>query len=213
MKYAHSCVVLCFVAVISWFNLRFSFHLRFFCRNSNSMENWFCSHPSCNEVMAMKCRTWHNSTAVVPCAKFHSDMIPCIRFTLKLIIHQSRITMKKCSWSGPQVTCMSMEQSYDQKQCSKGGFILTDAINVHMHAYMCVYAHIHYTAHISGVFTCANACIQRIYAVEYKPAELSRPALIFRPIKCVCEGHARPTDIDAMVVYPRIRMCVHTYNL
>ena len=48
----------------------------------------------------------------------------------------------------------------------------------------------------------------RTYAQKFKPAELSRQALIFHPIKCLCEGHAQPTNIDAMVIlyaYTRVR--------
>ena len=45
-----------------------------------------------------------------------------------------------------------------------------------------------------------------------KPVELSRPPLIFHPIKYVCGGHAQPTDIDAVVIYARIRAYVHTYR-
>ena len=51
-------------------------------------------------------------------------------------------------------------------------------------------------------YTCVCA---RTYAEEFNLVELSRPALIFHPIKCVCEGHAQPTDIDAMVICTRIR--------
>ena len=54
--------------------------------NSNLMEISFCSHPSCSNVIAMKFCTWHNSYAVVACAKFHSDfiyMIPYHGVTLK----------------------------------------------------------------------------------------------------------------------------------
>ena len=44
----------------------------------------------------------------------------------------------------------------------------------------------------------------RTYAEEFNLVELSRPALISHPMKCVCEGHAQPTDIDAMHAYTRI---------
>ena len=52
----------------------------------------------------------------------------------------------------------------------------------------------------------------RMYTQEFKPAELSRQELIFHPIKGICEAHAQPTDIDAMVIYVRISAYVHTYN-
>ena len=52
------------------------FHERFSHRNSNSLEISFCSRPSYSEVIAIKFCTWHDSCAVVPCAKFCSGMIP-----------------------------------------------------------------------------------------------------------------------------------------
>ena len=51
------------------------FHKSFFQRNSNLLEISFCSHPSGSEVIAMKFCIWHDSSAVVACAKFCSDMI------------------------------------------------------------------------------------------------------------------------------------------
>ena len=53
----------------------------------------------------------------------------------------------------------------------------------------------------------------RTYAEEFNLVELSRPALISYPVKCVCLGHAQPTDIDAMVICTRIRAYVHTLIL
>ena len=59
---------------------------RFFHRNSNSVEISFCSHPSYNQVIAMKFYTWHDSCAVVACAKFCSDIVPYSGVTLRLIL-------------------------------------------------------------------------------------------------------------------------------
>ena len=71
-------------------------HQQFFHLNSNSMAITFCSHPNCNKVSAMKFCTWHDSCAVVPCAKFYSHMIPYNRVTLKHeILHQIWITIEK----------------------------------------------------------------------------------------------------------------------
>ena len=44
-------------------------------RNSNSMENYFCSHLSYNEVVAMNFCLWYVTCAVVPCAKSCNDVI------------------------------------------------------------------------------------------------------------------------------------------
>ena len=53
-----------------------AFHERLFHWNSNSMKNSFCTHPRCREVIAVKFCIWHDSCAVVVCAKFYSDVIP-----------------------------------------------------------------------------------------------------------------------------------------
>ena len=71
------------------------FHEWFFHHNSNLMEILFCSHPSCNEVIAMKFCTGHDSCAVVGCAKFCSDMMSYNGVTLKPIFHPIWITMEK----------------------------------------------------------------------------------------------------------------------
>ena len=60
-----------------------------------------------------------------------------------------------------------------------------------------VYAGTRCTVHTSGV---------HLYAQEFKPAELSGPALIRHPIKCVCKGDAQPTDIDVTVICTRVRL-------
>ena len=51
------------------------FHQRFFHRNSNSMESLFFSHLDSNKVIATKFCTWHNSCAVVACAKICCDLM------------------------------------------------------------------------------------------------------------------------------------------
>ena len=48
---------------------RAPFHKSFFRRNSNSMEISFHTHLDFNIVVATKFCTWHNSCAVVACAK------------------------------------------------------------------------------------------------------------------------------------------------
>ena len=70
-------------------------HQQFFHRNSHSMEISFCSHPKCSEVIAMKCCTWHDSCAVVPRAKFRSNMTPCHGVTLKPNFHQIYLNNKE----------------------------------------------------------------------------------------------------------------------
>ena len=74
-----------------------TFHKQFFHRNSNTMEIWFCSHQRCNEAIAMKFCTCHDSYAVVGWAKFCSDMILHNGVTLKPISHQIQFTIGKSS--------------------------------------------------------------------------------------------------------------------
>ena len=51
-------------------------------------RNSFCSHPSCCEVVATKFYTWHGICAVVTCAKFCSDEVPCNGVAMKAILHR-----------------------------------------------------------------------------------------------------------------------------
>ena len=55
-----------------------SFHKWFFNRNSNSMENWFGVNCTVWYHIATIFCTCHYSTAVMPCAKFHSDYFAVI---------------------------------------------------------------------------------------------------------------------------------------
>ena len=57
----------------AWHPFHEQFYEQFFHRNSNLMDDSFCSHPSCSKMVAMKFCTWHDS---LPCAKFCSNMIP-----------------------------------------------------------------------------------------------------------------------------------------
>ena len=80
------------------------FHEQFFCHNSNLLEISLCLHPRCSEVVTMKFCTCHDSTAVMACAKFCSDIIPSSGVTLKSTFHWIWITLEKShSWYGPLV--------------------------------------------------------------------------------------------------------------
>ena len=59
------------------------------------MEISFCSHPSTNKVIATKFGTWHDSWAVVACAKFCCDMINCNWIRAKWFFHRIWIVMEK----------------------------------------------------------------------------------------------------------------------
>ena len=59
------------------------------------MEISFCSHSNTNKVIATKFGTWHDSWAVVACAKFCSDMITGNWIRAKWNVHRIWIVMEK----------------------------------------------------------------------------------------------------------------------
>ena len=61
----------------------------------------FCSHPNSTKVVASKLCTCHNSTAVVACAKFWSNMMTTNGITIKWILHGIWITSQRWLWDGP----------------------------------------------------------------------------------------------------------------
>ena len=67
---------------------RSQFHKRLFHRIPNSMVNAFCSHPSGSKIIVMKWCIWRESSRIVACGKFCSDMINRNGFTLKYIFHR-----------------------------------------------------------------------------------------------------------------------------
>ena len=74
---------------------RGSFHAEFSHCNSNSMEISFRSHPCCSEMIARKVCTWYNNHAVVACANFGSNTIPCSGVTLQPDFYRIWIPMEK----------------------------------------------------------------------------------------------------------------------
>ena len=60
----------------------------------NSMDI-FCYHPYCSEMIATKFCTYHDSCAVVVCAKCRSDAMTSRRITVKRIFHRISIGSKK----------------------------------------------------------------------------------------------------------------------
>ena len=74
---------------------RAPFHSRFFHRNSNSMANSFHSHLDSNKVIATKFCTWHDSCAVVACAKICGNLPVSNGITARRDFHQIWITSKK----------------------------------------------------------------------------------------------------------------------
>ena len=85
------------------------FDERFSHWNSKLMEISFCSHPSCNEVIAMKFYTWPDSCTVMTYTKISSNMIHSNGVTLKPIFHRIWITMKNSfmKWAPGPISIMS----------------------------------------------------------------------------------------------------------
>ena len=71
-----------------------SISLTIFHHNSHSLENLFCMHLSCNEMIIRKFCIWHDSCAVA-CAKFSSAMIPYNEVRLKPIFNEFELQWKK----------------------------------------------------------------------------------------------------------------------
>ena len=73
------------------------------------MEISFCSHPNTNKVIATIFGTWHDSWAVVACAKFCCDMVISNWIRAKWNVHRIWIVMEKSlmkwapgQWKGPR---------------------------------------------------------------------------------------------------------------
>ena len=71
------------------------FHERFFHCNSNSMENQFQCNSTAEYRIVIKFCTCHDSTAVLPCAKFHSDQFVSTWMNAEWTFHRIWITMEK----------------------------------------------------------------------------------------------------------------------
>ena len=69
--------------------------LTFFHRNSNSMEISFHAHLDSNAMIATKFCTWHDSCAVVACAKLCCDLMASNRDMARQIFHRIWIAGKK----------------------------------------------------------------------------------------------------------------------
>ena len=92
---------------------RSPFYEHFFHRNSNSIENSFCSHPSCRKVITMKFCTWHNSCDVVACVQFHSEMISCNGVAPKSNFHWISMEKSCVKWA-PDLCCRMASLSHNE---------------------------------------------------------------------------------------------------
>ena len=77
------------------------------------MEISFCSHPNTNKVIATIFGTWHDSWAVVACAKFCCDMVISNWIRAKWNFHRIWIVMEKSlvKWVPAQQCVMHAHQS------------------------------------------------------------------------------------------------------
>ena len=71
------------------------FHERFFDRNSNSMENLFCSYRSGRKVIGIQFCTWHDNCPVVACTQFCCLVVHYNGVTLEPLFHPIWIPMEK----------------------------------------------------------------------------------------------------------------------
>ena len=93
IKYTVS-TLLCFVVLTSdQFHPNPKSGPRFFHRYSNLMTNF--THLYCNALTASKFCTWHNSCAIVACAKICCDLMARNGITTRLISHLIWIAAKK----------------------------------------------------------------------------------------------------------------------
>ena len=82
--------------------------LTFFHRYWNSMENTFHFPLDANTVIATKCSTWHDSCAVMTCAKFCCDLMVSKGITTRQNSHWIWIAGKK-SFSETGPSCMEIQ--------------------------------------------------------------------------------------------------------
>ena len=88
------------------------------------MEISFCSHPNNNIVIATIFGTWHDSWAVVACAKFCRDMITSNWIKAKWNFHRIWIVMEKSlvKWvPGPLLPTDSSKTSIEIREWMSRG--------------------------------------------------------------------------------------------
>ena len=85
----------CFHLMTSSCNGQGPVSLRFFHHNSNSMEISFHFHLDSNTVIATKLCTWHDSCAVVACAKICCDLMASSRVMARRCFHRIWFAGKK----------------------------------------------------------------------------------------------------------------------
>ena len=93
--------------VVPWWYLRTRgpFHQGFLHRNSNSMEISFHSHLDSNSMIATKFCTWHDSYAVVACAKICCDLMASNGVMARRSFHRISIAGKKTLVKRAPVHC------------------------------------------------------------------------------------------------------------
>ena len=91
--------------------------LTFFARNSNSMETLPCHNAVAGHQIATNFCTCHDSTAVVPCAKFCSDHCIRIEVRVKRNFHRKfELQWKKRYWNGTQSHIQDLDKVLSIKE-------------------------------------------------------------------------------------------------
>ena len=102
------------------------------------MEISFCSHPNNNIVIATIFGTWHDSWAVVACAKFCRDMITSNWIKAKWNFHRIWIVMEKSlvKWvPGPQ-RISTLINNYYKKAVGPADFFLQKPMISHVNSFI-----------------------------------------------------------------------------
>ena len=87
-------------------------HARFFHHNQNLMDISACSHPNLNQGIATKFCTWHDSIAVVSCAKFCSYHATMDLITTKWNFYRIWIASEKSSMECASGSDKSIHTNY-----------------------------------------------------------------------------------------------------
>ena len=100
----------------SWFSYHWcctawTRYIVIFHRNSNSMEISFHSHLDANTVIATKFCTWHDSCAVMACAKIVAIWWPVMELWQGKVSIEYELRAKNRLWNGPQYMFVSRNSS------------------------------------------------------------------------------------------------------
>ena len=119
---------------------------QFFNYNSNVIS--FCTHSNSNRLIASNFSTWHNSCAVVSCAKICSNIIVSNGVTAKWIFHQTLIMIEtELAKLGPEqngshsaddiLGCIFLGEIFCSLLCISLNFVCKSSICISYHYTLC----------------------------------------------------------------------------